>query len=452
MSKTTETTSSEILDRLPPQSLEAEKAVLGSMLLDPLLCDDVAPILRPEDFYARAHRKLYAHMLAIHDGGGRIDAMLLVERLKAAGELEAIGGVAYLAEVAQSVPVAAHAMHYAGIVVEKSRRRAIILAATEMLRAAWDTGVSVDEIVSDCEALLHQIPSGEYAGEPVEFTKALAEACVVVDEIASRKRSAGLMTGLESFDFAAGGLFAGELTILAARPSIGKTSLALQIAQHVGGDRKRVYFASLEMPTTQLALRVLCGHSGVAMARVRSGDLGPDDLALLMAAGVSLQGLPILLHDRAGLSVADIRRACRRMVAKGGLDLVIVDYLQRVTPADAKVDRHLQVGKITWDLKALALELRVPVLCVCQLGRVAEERDRKTGLVIEPRLSMLKESGDIEQDADMVLLLHRQQRAVESLLILAKNRQGEQARFNLQWDGERTRFSCDGVPGRGTAF
>jgi len=434
---------SEILDRVPPHSLDAEKAVLGSLLLEPRRLDEIAGILSAAEFYAEAHRCLYRHMLALRDAGSQIDAMTVVERLKAAGELERVGGVVYLAEVAQSVPVASHARHYAQIVAQAARRRAIIHAATEMLRDAWDAARDVDTVVADCEAKLQAIPSGDYAGEPVAFGDALADACAAVDEIASRKRTAGLMIGLESFDLAAGGLFPGELVILAARPSIGKTSLALQVAEHVATRGHQVYFASLEMPTTQLALRVLCAHAGVPITRVRAAELDAADLAGMVGASTGLSGLPILLHDRPGLSCQDVRRATRRIMSSGkGLHLVVVDYLQRVTPADRKAQRYLQVGQITWDLKALALELRVPVLCLCQLGRVAEEREKKTGLVREPRLSDLKESGDIEQDADMVLLLHRQPRAAETVLILAKNRQGEQARFNLEWDEDRTRFSC----------
>lgn len=433
----------ELFDRLRPQNIEAEKGVLGSILLDPKLCDDVLAVLVADDFYADANRKIFGHIVQMHGNGNRIDHTLLIERLKGAGDFQAIGGPVYLAEVMQSVAVAAHAVYYAKIVAEKARRRAIIQASTEMLRAAWDETDSVESIVGRCEAALQGVGTGEYEGEPVEFNEALLTATLAIDAIAARKTSAGVMTGLENFDRAVGGLFRGELVIMAARPSIGKTALALQIAEQVGTGRL-VYFASLEMSSTQLALRVLCGRAGVAMARVRAAALGPDDFALMAAAGVDLSGLRIVLHDRPGLTVQDVRRACRRLATNDDLRLIVVDYLQRITPSNRRVDRHLQVGQITWDLKALALELDVPVLCLCQLGRSADECEKKTGLVIEPRLGMLKESGDIEQDADMVVLLHRQTRASDALAILAKNRQGEQARFKLEWDGERMRFYAGG--------
>jgi replicative DNA helicase len=247
------------------------------------------------------------------------------------------------------------------------------------------------------------------------------------------------MIGLETFDDAVGGIFAGELVVLAARPSIGKTALAIQVSRHVASKGRLVYFASLEMDSTQFALRLVCASAGVPMASVRAGELGDGDVRAVGEAARSFGDVRIVIHDQPGLCVHEIRRACRRLAPKG-LGLIVVDYLQRVTPEDRRADRHLQIGQITWALKALALELKVPVLVLSQLGRAAEERNRKTGMVIEPRLSHLKESGDIEQDADMVLLLHRQQRAKEAELILAKNRQGEQGKFHLTFDAARTLF------------
>ncbi len=436
---------SEILDRLPPQSLDSERGVIGSLLLDPRLCDEIAPLLSPEDFYADANRKLYGCIMQMHADRSQVDIALLVDRLKREGEFAAVGGAAYLAEVMNSVAVAAHAVHYAKIVREKARRCRVIHAATEMLRDAYDESAPIEDVISDCEAQLQRIPTGEFSGEPIEFSQALLAATQVVDDIFLRKCRAGVMIGLESFDQACGGLFPGELTLLAARPSAGKTALALQVVQHIADAQKPVYLASLEMRTTELALRVLCGASGVSLQRVRSADIGPADSVEMMVASQHLGQLPIWLHDRPGLSVQDIRRATRKLASRVDLSLVVVDYIQRVTPADRTVDRHLQVGQIAWDLKRLALELRIPVLALTQLNRSAEEIDRKTGLVREPRVSDLKESGDQEQDADMVLLLHRQQRARDAKLILGKNRNGEQGSFNMVFNAERMQFSCNGL-------
>ncbi len=439
---------SELLDRLPPQNLDAERGVIGSIIVDPRCLDEVATIVGADDFYSDAHRTLFGHLVDMRDAGAAIDIALLVERLRSAGDVEAIGGAAYLAEVMQSVPVAAHAVHYARIVSGQALRRRVIHAATDMLREAYDAQRPVEAVVHDCEKMLQKIHTGDYRGEPVAFDAALVEACKMVDEIAQRTRQAGLMTGVQQFDKDAGGVFPGELTILAARPSVGKTALALQIIQHVAGRGKTVYFASLEMGTTELALRVLCGEAGVPMSKVRSGTLDANDVAQVASAGTNLYGLPIVMHDRAGLTVQDIQRACRQIAAKRELSLIVVDYLQRVTPADRKVQRNLQVGQISGDLKELARELRVPVLCLCQLSRAAEEVIKagpQKGQMREPRLSDLKESGDIEQDADMVLFLQRLPRTIPTNFYLAKNRQGDQAKFKMDFHGPETRFVPEGT-------
>jgi len=435
---------SEILDRLPPQNPDAEKSVLGSILLDPAVCSDVVTEVKSDDFYVDANRRLFANMVSMYDANERIDVMLLVARLKRSNDFERIGGAAYLAEVAQAVPVAAHAVYYAKIVRERAMRRRVIHAATDMIRSAWDDSSSIQDVVNQCEAQLQQIQTGEYEGEPVPMKTAIIDAMNLIDDIASRRRQAGIMVGLESFDREVGGVFPGELVVLAARPSVGKTSMALQFARYVASHGRLVYYASLEMGSTDLALRVLCGEAGVPMSIVRSGEISDGDVRAICNAANAVGESQVVIHSRAGLSAMDMRRACRRLKTKG-LGMIVVDYLQRVTPEDRRIDRHLQVGQITWALKALALELQVPVLALSQLGRAAEERDRKTGLIMEPRLSHLKESGDIEQDADMVMLLHRQQRAKETTLILAKNRQGAQGKLNLMFDAARTRFTMPEV-------
>lgn len=433
-----------MLDRQPPYDLDAERALLGSILLDPRVCDHVAPILKAGEFFDDANRRLYVQILALYDEKRTVDVTMLVDRLRQNGDFEVVGGAAYLYRVAQTVPNAAHAVYYANILVEKARRRAVIQAATDMLADAYDDAAPIDEVIAECEVRLQNVPTGEFAGEPVELVQAVMAACDRVDEIFQRKRAAGTMIGLPSFDMAAGGVFPGELVLLAARPSVGKTALALQVAEHVASKGKVVYFASLEMRSTELAMRLLCGQSGVPLARVRSADLTVLDTVEFSSAAKAVSPLPIWLHDRPGLSVQDVRRACRRLASKAELSLVVVDYVQRVTPADRRAPRHLQVGQVSWDLKALALELGVPILALTQLSRQAEERDKNTGLVREPRLSDLKETGDLEQDADMVLLLHRQARAYDAKMILAKNRQGEQGSFHLVFDAQKMLFTCCG--------
>jgi replicative DNA helicase len=429
---------SEILDRLPPQNLDAEKALLGSILCDSRVVDDVSVILHAEDFYADANQKLYHHLLTMHAAAKPIDAMLLVEQLKQAGDFEAVGGAAYLAEVAQSVPYAANAVYYARIVREKATLRDLIHAGTEILRDAYDTILTPEEIVTSAESKISAITTGDYSAKPKAIRDAVVEALDRIEAIRERQQHIGLLTGLESLD-SLGGLFGGELFVLAARPGVGKTAMGCQIAEYVSGRGKLVLLCSLEMSAVEITTRIICSQSGVSSMRIRRGEIDDSDYSPLAAAGNSLGNHALVIDDRPSMTVNDIRREARRL-SRQGLSLVIVDYLQRLTPLDRKVQRHEQVGQMTDCLKTLARELNIPVLCLCQLNRASEKEDR-------PGLHHLRESGSIEQDADVVGILHRNvsgyrdaenDRAAE--LLIAKNRNGETGAFLLTWQPERTRF------------
>lgn len=439
---------SELLDRLPPQDLAAERAVLGSCLLVPATLDTIGSTLKPDQFYAEANRKLFTHMLAMRDTGP-LDAMLLVDRLKKAGDLEAVGGMAYLAEVAESVAVAVHAPYYARIVADRATRRGIIHAMTECLQAAYASeSEPVEEMLAKVETVLARIQTGQYSGEPTALSKTLAAVLDRAEAIANRTQTAGTMTGLWDLDNRLGGLFDGELFVLAARPRVGKTALACQIARHVAGSGRLVYFASLEMSDVELVTRMLCSEADVNSRRIRTGTLQTEDVAALTQTSNEMAGAKLLIHDRPGLSVADIRRTCRRL-ARRGLALVVLDYLQRVTPADKKLKRYEQVAEMAKDLKTLARELSVPVMCLAQLGRDAEREGR-------PQLHHLRESGDIEAEADVVAFVWRPAAwteeetkaarkgtlppAEQAALIIEKNRNGETATLRLRWEAHRTRF------------
>jgi replicative DNA helicase len=441
--------SSEILDRLPPQNLEAEKGVLGSVLLKPEVLDDVATILREEDFYAEANQRVYRHLLAIHDEGRRIDVLLLVERLKQHGDLEVVGGTAYIAELAASSPISSNARHYAESVIKYARRRAYIHAGTELLRDSWDPTANEDDILDAAESALSKIRTGQYQGGPVTAQQAAEAFVLKVDRACERKGEVGILTGLELFDTEAGGLFPGDLIILAARTSVGKTALALQIADHAAARNRLVYFASLEMVPADLAGRTICGIAGVSGLAARTGKLNKDELRALTKGAETYAKRAIRIDKRPGMKVYDIRRAARRLV-KDGLRMVVVDYLQLLTPDNPRLQRYEQVGQQTKALKELALELDVPLLCLCQLNRAAEQQDY-------PTLANLRESGSIEQDADMVMLLHRPAGGIEipvpgskrkeraawpAELILAKYRHGDTFTVRLDWDPRFTRFSC----------
>lgn len=427
--------------------------MIGSVLLQPSLLDDVADIVRPADFYADAHRRLFSRLLAMAECRDPIDPGLLARRLSADGELEAVGGVAYIAEVLQGIPVALHARHYAAIVAKKARYRLLIHAAAATLRDAYDSAQEPEEILNALERDLVEIETAEHDGDPVPMSEAVAAAITRIDAVMARQRTAGLMTGLTLFDEQIGGLFRGELFILAARPSVGKTSLACQIATHFAARKRPVLFVSLEMSAEELATRMMCSKAGVSSRKIRTADISDQDKAALAAHAGPLATAWLRIYDRAGATIYDIRRKARRM-HRAGLDLVVVDYLQRLTPSDRKANRYEQVGEMTRGLKELARELDVPVLCLAQLGREADKEPT-------PRLSHLRESGDIEADADVVAFLHTDKKHrgatpeadayndKPAKLQILKNRNGETGDFDLRWIPYRTLFECEERPFEG---
>jgi replicative DNA helicase len=447
---------SEILDRLPPQNLDAERWVIGSCILDPRRLEDVTPLVRPDDFYADAHRRLYGELLRMESERKPIDVGLLVDRLKTAGEFEAVGGAAFLAEVLQGVPHSQHAAHYAAIVARLAKYRRLIQTSVATLQKAYGQTAEPEDLVTDAETALHAIVTGDGQGEPVAIRDATAGALTKIEATCQRQRRAGVLTGLPSYDAEAGGLFPGELVILAARPGVGKTALACQIAHHVGQDGRLTYYATMEMSAVELVTRTLCAEAAVSSRRVRTGVIQGNEYGRLVEAGNQIAERRIVLHDHPRFDVATIRRACLRL-KRQELALVVVDYLQILTPRETKgKNRYEQVGELTHDLKALARELDVPVLVPTQLGREAD-KERKPQ---RPRLSQLRESGNIEADADVVWLLwrpakwtdeagHRQDpqkpgepHPSQACLLQDKCRNGPVGQTPLVWDGPRTTFCC----------
>ena len=433
----------EILDQLPPQDLDAEKGVLGSIILKQDVCEDVAPILAAEDFYADANQKLFGHLVAMHDEGKRIDATLLKDRLTKAGDLEAVGGMAYLAELMQSTPVAAHAEFYAGIVVEKAKRRRLRTAGEDLIRASH-SDEPPSEIAAKTADQLTEIGAGGHVTDVLDATSVVADLLI---DLEKPDRSMGIPTGFAGYDQPIGGLYDGELIVLAARPKTGKTSLGLNITANVATRGRDVLFVSLEQPARELAARLLTSRAGINGNDLRTGTLTDEDKAALAQAANDLPLDRLHLTDRPGTTVADIRWTARRLQRQGKLDLIVVDYLQRLIPADPRARRHEQIGQMSRDLKRLALELNVPVLCLAQLNRQTEGKGEHI-----PQLHQLKGSGDIEQDADVVILLHREELYSKNRddfgkadLFVAKNRSGPEADIKLEWDGATTTFSDPSV-------
>ena len=438
----------EILDRQPPRSLDAEKSILGSILLLPQVCDDVALVVRPEDFYDEANRKLYAHLREMHDANKRIDITLLVERLKHAGDLEVVGGNGYLAEVMNCVATAAHAVEYAEVVRDKSTLRSLIYASTEILRDAYDTGHEPRELLSVAEQKIFTILERRGGANVSNIRDILNDAMARIDARMKHDHViGGIETGFTDFDALTGGLHDGELVILAARPSMGKTALALNVAEHVTMQAQvPTLFVSLEMSSVELADRMLCSIAEVNGQRLRNGTISNEDRRRLIDKAAEMSQAPLYVDDTPSRTVTEVAAAARRLKRRDGLGLVVIDYLQLIEPDNPKDPRQEQVAKIARRLKGLARELKVPVLCLAQLNRQAEvSKDNK------PRLSHLRESGAIEQDADVVMFVHREEyyqtndedrQRVAGLaeIIIAKQRNGPIGDIKLTWRKDFTRF------------
>ena len=450
---------SEILDRQPPFNLEAETGVLGSIMLNPDVCDDVTLLLRVNDFYDDANRKLYEHMMGMHDAGHKLDLTLLVERLKQAGDFERIGGTAFLAKTFQSVPNYAHAVYYAKIVCEKATFRALIDASTEILRDAYDESNESKHLLSQAEQKIFGILDGRVTSAVSPISDILHQA---MDRMEARMQgvhtTGGVETGFSEIDALTGGFHNSELIILAARPSMGKTALAMNIAEHVAiNSGVPTLFVSLEMSAGELADRMLCSIARVNGHRLRNGTLSNEDRRKIVDTASRLSHAPLFVDDSPSRMVTEIAATARRIRRREGrLGLIVIDYLQLVEPDNPKDSRQEQVAKIARRLKGVAREIEVPVLCLAQVNRQSEE-----GKDHRPRLSHLRESGAIEQDADVVMFVHREeyyrkreeqaQVAGQAEVIVSKQRNGPVGDIDLIWRKEYTRFE-DKAPDRHSDF
>ena len=431
-----------------PRNLEAERAILGSVLLLPEVFDEVALIIRARDFYDDANRIIYEHLLQMHDGGQQIDPMLLVERLRSADQYETVGGAAYLAEVGQQVPTAAHAEYYARIVADKSVLRALIHAGTDILHDAYDPTADTREMLSKAEEKVFGILESRSSGEVKVISEVLQESLDRIDARMDQQHAfGGLETGFDDFDQMTGGLQNSELVILAARPSMGKTALAMNMAEHIAfQSRSPVLFVSLEMSALELGDRLLCSVAEVNGHRLRNGTITTDERRKLVQTAAEISQSPLYIDDSPSRTMTEISANARRLKRRENLSLIVIDYLQLIDPDNARDPRQEQVAKIARRLKGLARELEVPVLCLAQLNRQVEAGTDK-----KPQLSHLRESGAIEQDADVVMFVHRDEyyqtneedrEAVrgEADLLIRKQRNGPTGDIKLTWSHEFTRF------------
>ncbi len=443
---------SEILDQVPPHSLDMERQLLGSIMLDPRILDTVGSTITPEDFHSEAHGVVYSHLVEMSQQNRHIDTPLLLDRMRTSGDLERVGGTAYLFEVFSSVASPRHFRDYAGVVRRDAEKRRIIRAGLDAVVAAYDEATTSEDVLGTLETNLADIKTGQHDSDPVTMQAACVGAVNEIDETIRRGHGAGIMTGLPAFDEQIGGLFPSELTIVAARPGQGKTSLALQVAAHAAEVGHVVYFASLEMGRSELATKRLCAVAGVSSMRIRTGTINDNERSRIMEAANSVATENFHLHDWAEIRPFDIQRAARRL----GAEIVFVDYLQIVSPPDQTKKRYEQVGDISRQLKVMAREMNIPVVAGCQLGRQAEQ-----GKESRPLLSHLRESGNIENDADAVLMLWKPKNGITSKadseyggdnwdadLIVAKNRNGTTPSIRLDWNGDATTFICHGYTSR----
>lgn len=432
------------LDRLPPQNLEAELGVLGSVLLDNDMLHEVIPKLKVEDFYRDSHQIIYRAIRDLYDQGKAVDLITLADELERRNEFKAIGGDAMLTQVVDSVPHAANAKYYAQIVWEKSIGRQLIETANEILRDGYSDKFTADELGEKAESRVFHIAEGQTQGDTVELRDVVTEA---MDRIALRSESkhavTGVPTGYYEVDDVVGGFQNGQLIVLAARPSMGKTALALNICEHVGVDvRTPVLFVSLEMGKLELAERLLCARSRVDGHKLRTGqNLGTREMTLLGKGYAELRSAPIFIDHTPARTMLQITANARRLKLRQQIGLIVVDYIQLVDSEESRDSRQEQIAKISRRLKTLARDVEVPVIALSQLNRAVENREDR-----RPRMADLRESGAIEQDADLILLLHRpeyydpnDQPGVAELNI-AKNRNGATRTIKLTFLSNITRF------------
>jgi replicative DNA helicase len=430
--------------RVPPQDLEAEKSVLSSILLDDRSLDTVIVELKPEDFYHPAHRALFEAMLALRDAKSPVDLLTLSDHLNSRKLLDAIGGPVFLAEIADYETTAANVLHHARIVRDKSVRRALIGLATEIVELGFDSAEPAQQLLNVAQGRMFELGQLRSRSSFQIMEKEVHEAINFVEELMERGGGVtGLQTGFSDLDRLTGGLQPGDLVILAARPSMGKTALALNVARNAAVDGgKKVAIFSLEMTTRSLVLRLLAAEARIESSVFRSGYVSTSDYQKLARAADRLGHARIFIDDGSAATVLEMEAKARRLHAEHGLDLVVVDYLQLARGDGSAERREQEISEISRGLKGLAKELRIPVMALSQLNRGPEARSDK-----RPMLADLRESGAIEQDADLIAFIYRDEVYHKDTddegiaeIIVAKQRNGPTDTVRLRFEGRYTLF------------
>ena len=433
-----------IVGKIPPQSIEAEKALICSLMLDKEGLFKVVDSIKDQDFYKNGHSKIYRAMMSLFDKNEPIDLLSVTQKLKEINELEKIGGASYLSEILNSVPTPTNILHYAKIVKEKKILRDLIKSSDEISESAYNEARDIDLILDESEKKIFSISQKSLTQTFLPIKSELNAAFERIDKIHSEKTSTrGVTTGFPKLNNYLSGLQNGDLILLAARPSLGKTSLALDIAREAAKDKVPVGIFSLEMSKEQLVDRMIAAEAKISLWKLRTGKLSEEDFEKIQNALATLSETPIYIDDAASSTVLQMRAMARRLQAEKGLGLIIIDYLQLIYGRSFRDSPVQQVTEISRGLKGLAKELKIPVLALSQLSRAVEQRPGDH----RPKLADLRESGSLEQDADVVLFIYREDKYKPDKaepnvaeVIIAKHRNGPVGKADLYFDQDLVSF------------
>jgi replicative DNA helicase len=446
LNKVAKVVKSELTAKLPPQNLEAERSLIGSLLIDQEAIVRIADQVITEDFYQERHSLIFSAILDLYEARQPIDLLTLSNKLSEAGALEQVGGSAYLTDLVNSVPTAAHVVHYAGIVAHKATLRRLISAAARITNLGFDENHPLEGLLDQAEQTLFSVSQKHLRQNFVPIGSVLAESFDRLDELHKDKNKLkGVSTGFRGLDNVLAGLQKSDLVILAARPSMGKTALALNIAHHVAvKEGIPVGYFSLEMSKEQLIDRLLASESGVDSWKLRTGALEDSDFPKINHAMAVLSEAPFFIDDSAMTNIMEVRTKARRLQSEHDLGLIVIDYLQLMSgPRGSSDNRVQEVSEISRGLKGIARELNVPLIALSQLSRSVESRSPQV-----PQLADLRESGSIEQDADVVMFIYREdyynpetERAHMADILIKKHRNGPTGQVELFWHPEQLKFS-----------
>ncbi|MDQ0204021.1 replicative DNA helicase [Pectinatus haikarae] len=435
-----------MIDRVPPQNIEAEQSVLGAMIISRDAIAEAEQILIAADFYREAHRITFAVMTDIFNRNDPVDLITVTEQLRKTNQLEKVGGITFLTALANSMPTAANIIYHAKIVKEKAQLRSLINTATTIAAMGYEDNEDVDAVLDKSEKLILDVAANRTVGDFMPIKTILLDTFSKIEQMHEAKGGiTGLSTGFKDLDKLTSGFQPSDLILIAARPSMGKTAFTLNIATHAAVRKKEaVAFFSLEMSKEQLVQRMLCSEGAIDSQRMRTGGLVDDDWQRLISAADRLSSSPIFIDDTPGITIMELRSKARRLKLEKGLSLIIIDYLQLMQGRiGGKGDnRQQEISEISRSLKALARELNVPVVALSQLSRSVEARQIK-----KPMLSDLRESGSLEQDADIVMFIYREdyydpdtENKNITDIIIAKHRNGPVDTVQLYFQKEFTRF------------